>query len=318
MEVVGFVPMDAGVMLCTDCADMAAEGSAVFDSSETDSPSHCDECGALIPESLTTDGVAYVAEALASYVFGTVLHRGHVGSAAVLDEWRAEYGAQIDSDAWPVFTTNGTEAGSKLLAIYDALRERQQSARSIILAEYERGHGRSYGTGMDGEAWTTFEHDSSESTPDECSECGTLVHSGWLCLDGGEVACAAHIVTTDDARETASHWHGGQTSDLYALSSTGIVGELAAYELKRLLHTLDDSSRPTTMTADERRKSRNELRACLAYCDGKSGSAADRLVRDLAKALPYVSTPGSEVANAERFTAHVLGALKLYGIGEPG
>jgi hypothetical protein len=308
--------MDAGIMLCPNCADMSAEGSAVFGDSETDYPSHCDECGALIAESLTDRGVEYVAEALADYVFGSVLNRGHVGSAAALDEWRAEYGAQVDSDMWPVFTANGTEAGSKLLRVYDALRERQTTARTIVLVEYERTHGRQYGTGLAGEQWVTSEHDSSESEPQECCECGTPVYSGWLCLDGGEVACSAHMVTPYDVRDTATRWHGGQTTDLYALASTGVVRELAKYELARLLHTLDDATRPTTQTADERRKDRAELRAALAYVEAKTGNPADRLVLALANALAYASTPESQRLNAERIAEHVLSHLRQYGMGD--
>src|SRR3954465_7174226 len=96
MEIVGFVPMDAGYMLCADCADTDAEGTAVFDTSETDAPSHCDECGALIAESLTEDGIAYVADALVDYITAALFINAdgtakHGGSASTLDAWREEY-----------------------------------------------------------------------------------------------------------------------------------------------------------------------------------------------------------------------------------
>lgn len=40
------------------------ERAPIFESSETDSPSHCDACGELIAEGLTSDGVRYVADAI--------------------------------------------------------------------------------------------------------------------------------------------------------------------------------------------------------------------------------------------------------------
>jgi len=316
--------MDAGIMLCPNCADMSAEGSAVFGDSETDSPSHCDECGALIAESLTPHGVEYVCEALADYVQAHVFSgAGYGGSAAALDEWRSEYGDVVrsvhrhgGSVPYESGDKHSMAYGERLLSVYDALRDRQTSARTIVLVEYERTHGRQYGTGLAGEQWVTSEHDSSESEPQECCECGTPVYSGWLCLDGGEVACSAHMVTPYDVRDTATRWHGGQTTDLYALASTGVVRELAKYELARLLHTLDDATRPTTQTADERRKDRAELRAALAYVEAKTGNPADRLVLALANALAYASTPESQRLNAERIAEHVLSHLRQYGMGD--
>lgn len=67
--------------LCADCApagfaesdysewegfDGWSEPIAIFPSTESDTPTHCAECEALIPHDLTPDGLAYVAERLAA------------------------------------------------------------------------------------------------------------------------------------------------------------------------------------------------------------------------------------------------------------
>ena len=51
---------------------------------ESDTPQHCDHCGLFLENPLTSDGVAYVREAL---------ELGYQdGDAATLIEWRAFYG----------------------------------------------------------------------------------------------------------------------------------------------------------------------------------------------------------------------------------
>jgi hypothetical protein len=61
------------------------EAGPVFADSETDTPYHCAECGALIPESLTSDGAEYVYRAFRDYT------GGRHGSLAVLVEWAREW-----------------------------------------------------------------------------------------------------------------------------------------------------------------------------------------------------------------------------------
>jgi hypothetical protein len=57
---IGYV-VDASIF-CPACARRT--DSPIFEGSETDRPSHCEECEELIPESLTGDGVRYVLDAL--------------------------------------------------------------------------------------------------------------------------------------------------------------------------------------------------------------------------------------------------------------
>lgn len=66
------------------CHAVAREGEdpyPVFGDSETDSPRHCPTCESLIPESLTSEGVAYVLDALDE-------HRN--GGDCVAPEYRPE------------------------------------------------------------------------------------------------------------------------------------------------------------------------------------------------------------------------------------
>lgn len=104
---IAYVPAEAGVMLCPACA-LRAAGSvealeaddeygrpafwAVFCDSETDAPSHCDTCGAYLPEALTAEGEAYVSEALAVWIA-----TGH-GRPDVLDQWADALEAHGASD----------------------------------------------------------------------------------------------------------------------------------------------------------------------------------------------------------------------------
>lgn len=319
-SVIGYVPMDSGYMLCPDCAadEIASDddnGSVVFPSSETDSPTHCEECGTLIRESLTTDGMLYVVDALWQYVWHTVTS-GHAGSASVLDQWREEYGMDVSSADH--YNSNGMETGDKLLALYDKLRARQRAKLDVILATYEGGYGRQSGTDIHGAYWTTFEHEASAESPlDDCSVCGSPVHDGWLCMDGGEVVCSAHVLTPKQAREIASAWHAGQTSGLYALASSGAVVATARYEILRALYDIDKPGSQYAFAGNRKTNGyamRNELRAVLAYVDAKSDSPAARFIDELVKGAAYLSTPESIPANAERFAGYVLNLLRGYGI----
>jgi hypothetical protein len=211
---------DSGVLTCEDCAEPGAE--LVSQPGETDSPSHCDGCGVLLEQDLTDDGCEYVKTALGEYIHAHVFG-GYGGTASVLDAWRAEYGSTLDAD--------------KLLSVFDGVREREQFAKTVVLAEWDGGYGREYGTDIDGAAWTTFEQDDAEGLSD-CAVCGVPVWDGWHCMDGGDVVCDEHVTRPKDVRETASSWHGGQSSALYALASSGIVSKSARYELRRELHTM--------------------------------------------------------------------------------
>lgn len=81
-EVVGYV-FEAAIY-CPECAPEKTR--PVFADSETDSPSHCPHCGALIREALTPDGVEYVRNALREFAVG------NGGDKDVLVEW---------CDRWP-------------------------------------------------------------------------------------------------------------------------------------------------------------------------------------------------------------------------
>ena len=80
--------------LCADCAYWADADETHSDDwwplgvGETDCPTHCEECGVLIWEPLTSDGIAYVRAALA---------RG-TGRAEVLATWREAYAAYLNDD----------------------------------------------------------------------------------------------------------------------------------------------------------------------------------------------------------------------------
>lgn len=275
--VIGFVPADAGIMLCADCAadDIAAEddsrGSVVFESSETDAPNHCDECGTLLAETLTDDGREYVANALREYIAAAVFTNEdgtakHGGSASCLDDWREEFGAELDD--------------RRVVELYDRLRERQASAPAVVLAEYDPGFGRAYGVDTDGAHWTTYDRDEGD---DDCDECGARITSGWLCLDGGETVCSAHVVSTNDVRSIAAQWHSGQSSALYALASSGAVVSTAKYELRRELATAKDW------------RARRELRAALLYVTAKDDHPAARFVAELHEMMvrALAELPGS-------------------------
>ena len=87
-DVIGYVK--DGTILCAECGEREGwdkrpsdEVGAVFPDSETDSPSHCEECEALIPQSLTSDGVKYVHAAFRRFLRS----HGKHGRAEILTEW---------------------------------------------------------------------------------------------------------------------------------------------------------------------------------------------------------------------------------------
>lgn len=90
VDVLGFVSPYLSIV-CVDCAPPEAftsdEWSPIFAESETDCPSHCAECEALIPENLTSDGVRYVREHLRRFL----RTHGREGRAEILSEWAATF-----------------------------------------------------------------------------------------------------------------------------------------------------------------------------------------------------------------------------------
>lgn len=283
--VVGFVPTDAGIMLCADCAsdDIASEdearGSVVFGSSETDAPCHCDECGALISETLTPDGVSYVADAFREYVTAVLFkHEGdnavlprqtgrHAGSASTLDTWRDAFADSLRYSTYKRVTD--------ALALFDTVRAWQAEALEVVLVTCE-GFARKYGNDDYGAAWTESDAPDDGSASD-CAVCGAAVYSGWQCLDGGEVVCSSHVFTPEDARRVASEWHDGSSvygASLAKVASSGTVDELAteaAQHFARGVSTLlahDGTRRASSYNYLERRKIRHELEALRRYCHG--------------------------------------------------
>lgn len=91
------------------------------------------------------------------------------------------------------------------------------SSELVVLSNVS-GISRKYGQDQHGCQWSQFELDpfcgececegqecDQETCPrfvTECSICGELVSSGWLCLDGGEEACCDCVEFTKD-EETA-------------------------------------------------------------------------------------------------------------------
>lgn len=51
-----------------------------------------------------------------------------------------------------------------------------------------QGTARYSGTDEHGNAWIQDDGSGLEE-PDECGECGREMWGGWVCLDGGDVAC---------------------------------------------------------------------------------------------------------------------------------
>jgi len=98
---------------CVDCHDPGEwsgfeewqEPSVIFEGTIADSPTHCTDCGALIPHGLTVDGYGYVAERLAR----------RAGRPDILDKWARTYGpyledfVDVDHDALGVGSYSGSD-----------------------------------------------------------------------------------------------------------------------------------------------------------------------------------------------------------------
>ena len=81
-EPIGYYTPD-GDAICADCYGGHGEATPVFPDSETDSPSHCVQCEALIPEALTAEGIRYVREAVEART---------TGRGCILRQWWEAYG----------------------------------------------------------------------------------------------------------------------------------------------------------------------------------------------------------------------------------
>lgn len=90
MRVLGFIisPDDAVCAGCSNRYSPDTDASPIYSSSESDTPTHCRDCGDLIPHALTPDGLAYVAERLSA----------GDGDPGVLQQWRDEYGDALSQE----------------------------------------------------------------------------------------------------------------------------------------------------------------------------------------------------------------------------
>jgi hypothetical protein len=140
-----------GAIRCPECTPARRrdddETGAVFGDSETDSPTHCDACGELVPEALTAEGVGYVAESLRAAreerirgaacrgrdKRGRRLCRG-CPQCVALGTWRDEYGAASgplsDEATAPrgALATLGPQGSAILRALLAAAAEARRSA----------------------------------------------------------------------------------------------------------------------------------------------------------------------------------------------
>lgn len=312
-DAIGFVPADAGYMLCADCADMDADGSAVFGDNEVDAPMHCEDCGALIAARLTSDGVAYVADALLDYITAALFTNAdgtakHGGSASTLDAWRDEYGTSVD--AMPnVYTSTGMEYGAKLVAAFDAVRERERERIAVVLVTVD-GIGHKHGDDIHGQHWTESQY-VGDGTPEDCCYCGATVLDGWQCLDGGEVCCSSHVVTPDDMRDVARSYATIYSSvygaSLGKLAADGIVDGIAVDAAESWLSLIVRNRHK--VGNGEAWRERDKLRALVSYCDGMRS-------RVYADALLAIRT----IANESNMPGHARIAriqLQLDAVGLP-
>lgn len=95
------VPDDAGpkFVVCRneehwDGFESWDEPAAIFDDTESDSPTHCSECHELIPHELTSDGYKYVEDHARQHIesFGMTLVAPNAHSVQVVQSWLEQYG----------------------------------------------------------------------------------------------------------------------------------------------------------------------------------------------------------------------------------
>jgi hypothetical protein len=102
MEILGYY-LDCDDAVCADCvteAELREDDrvdpenlpNPIFDYSESDTPTHCIRCEALIAHALTGDGYDYVREAVRDFF---LVKRGR---REILAQWVAQYGREIFRD----------------------------------------------------------------------------------------------------------------------------------------------------------------------------------------------------------------------------
>jgi|SRR5581483_7724006 len=99
--------VDCDSAVCRDCAPAGFAGGdysqwegfegwespiAIFMDGESDSPTHCCKCSAVIAHDLTIDGAVYVRDAIAEFISGN----GHAPD--VMAQWWDAYGDTFNSD----------------------------------------------------------------------------------------------------------------------------------------------------------------------------------------------------------------------------
>ena len=95
MNIVGYY-LNCDTAVCVDCAPTPTDETdcddgypaPIYDDMESDTPTHCANCEALIPHALTDDGYRYVEERIAGHLADPT-----DGRACVLAAWWREYGA---------------------------------------------------------------------------------------------------------------------------------------------------------------------------------------------------------------------------------
>lgn len=95
---------------CVDCHEPGdwegfedwTEPVPIFQGTAGDTPTHCNDCGLLIPHALTIEGYAYVAEKLAL----------RDGRPDVLDTWASAYGSELDD--YVIVNASGERASDLL------------------------------------------------------------------------------------------------------------------------------------------------------------------------------------------------------------
>jgi hypothetical protein len=76
--------MDAKQPYASNDSNTYPQGPYPDGGGEADSPQHCDHCRTFLENPLTSDGVAYVVDAI----------NHSVGNSDVLDEWSCYYGVE--------------------------------------------------------------------------------------------------------------------------------------------------------------------------------------------------------------------------------
>jgi len=88
----GYWIVDADEAVCVDHKEGLSDDDLYPADSESDTPTHCAVCETLIDHGLTSDGYAYVADAILRHVES----KGKDGRACIVRAWYMEYGDGLD------------------------------------------------------------------------------------------------------------------------------------------------------------------------------------------------------------------------------